>query len=59
MPNRDLIRRKLTYEDSKLVYERQKKVYEQGVIPEAEFQQYRLTYMNAWKNRKLLNQICS
>jgi HlyD family secretion protein len=38
---------RINYEDSKLVYERQKKVYEQGVIPEAEFQQFRLTYMNA------------
>ncbi|MBN2813315.1 MAG: efflux RND transporter periplasmic adaptor subunit [Bacteroidales bacterium] len=38
---------KINFEDSKLVYERQKKVYEQGVIPEAEFQQFRLAYMNA------------
>jgi HlyD family secretion protein len=38
---------KINYEDARLIYERQKKVYEQGVIPEAEFQQYRLTYMNA------------
>jgi HlyD family secretion protein len=38
---------KINFEDAKLVYERQKKVYEQGVIPEAEFQQYKLTYMNA------------
>lgn len=38
---------KINYEDAKLVYERQKKVYEQGVIPEAEFQEFRLTYMNA------------
>lgn len=42
-----LNRAKINYEDSKVVYERQKKVYEQGVIPEAEFQQFRLTYMNA------------
>jgi HlyD family secretion protein len=38
---------KINFEDAKLVYDRQKKVYEQGVIPEAEFQQYRLSYMNA------------
>ncbi len=38
---------KINFEDSKLVYDRQKKVYEQGVIAEAEFQQYRLSYMNA------------
>jgi HlyD family secretion protein len=38
---------KINYEDAKLVYDRQKKVYEQGVIPEAEFQQFRITYMNA------------
>jgi HlyD family secretion protein len=34
------------------VYERQKKVYEQGVIPEAEFQQYRLAYMNAMEEQE-------
>lgn len=38
---------KLNLEDSKLVYERQKKVYEQGVIPEAEFQRYRIDYNTA------------
>lgn len=38
---------KINYEDAKMVYERQKKVYEQGVIPEAEFQQFRLTYLNS------------
>jgi len=38
---------RINFEDSKLVYERQKKVYEQGVIPEAEFQQFRLSYMSA------------
>jgi HlyD family secretion protein len=43
---------KINFEDSKLVYERQKKVYEQGVIPEAEFQQYRLTYMNAMEEQE-------
>lgn len=43
---------KINYEDSKLVYERQKKVFEQGVIPEAEFQQYRLTYMNALEEQE-------
>ncbi|MBN1145530.1 MAG: efflux RND transporter periplasmic adaptor subunit [Bacteroidales bacterium] len=40
-------RAKINFEDSRLVYDRQKKVYEQGVIAEAEFQQYRLSYMNA------------
>ena len=43
---------KINFEDSKLVYERQKKVYEQGVIPEAEFQQFRLTYMNAMEEQE-------
>jgi HlyD family secretion protein len=38
---------RINFEDSKTVYERQKKVYEQGVIPQAEFQQYKLSYMNA------------
>jgi HlyD family secretion protein len=38
---------RINFEDSKMIYERQKKVYEQGVIPEAEFQQYKLSYMNA------------
>src|SRR4030042_6145647 len=38
---------KIKHDDAKMVYERQKKVYEQGVIPEAEFQQYRLDYMNS------------
>ncbi|MFW6227025.1 MAG: efflux RND transporter periplasmic adaptor subunit [Bacteroidota bacterium] len=37
----------LQLEDAKLVYERQRKVYLEGVIPEAEFQQYRLGYNNA------------
>jgi HlyD family secretion protein len=43
---------KINFEDAKLVYERQKKVYEQGVIPEAEFQQYRLAYMNAMEEQE-------
>jgi HlyD family secretion protein len=43
---------KINYEDSKLVYERQKKVYEQGVIPEAEFQAFRLSYMNALEEQE-------
>jgi len=38
---------KNNFDDAKTVYERQKKVYEQGVIPEAEFQQYKLNYTNA------------
>jgi HlyD family secretion protein len=43
---------RINFEDARLVYERQKKVYEQGVIPEAEFQQYRLTYMNALEEQE-------
>ncbi|MFW5781153.1 MAG: efflux RND transporter periplasmic adaptor subunit [Bacteroidota bacterium] len=42
-----LKRAKITFEDTKLVYDRQKKIYEQGVIPEAEFQRYRLDYKTA------------
>jgi len=38
---------RINFDDAKVVYERQKKVFEQGVIPQAEFQQYKLTYMNA------------
>ncbi len=34
----------LQLEDAKLVYDRQKAVYQQGVIPEAEFQKYRIEY---------------
>ncbi len=37
----------LQLEDAKLVYDRQKKVYNQGVIPEAEFQKYRIEYNSA------------
>jgi HlyD family secretion protein len=43
---------KINYEDAKTVYERQKKVFEQGVIPQAEFQQYKLTYMNALEEQE-------
>jgi HlyD family secretion protein len=43
---------KINFEDAKLVYERQKKVYEQGVIPQAEFQQYKLTYLNAMEEQE-------
>ncbi len=42
-----LKRAQINLDDAKTVYERQKKVFEQGVIPEAEIQQYRLTYTNA------------
>lgn len=38
---------RLQLEDAKLVYNRQKKVFEQGVIPEAEFQKYRIEYNSA------------
>ncbi len=47
-----LSKAKINFEDAKTVYERQKKVYEQGVIPMAEFQQYRLTYMNAMEEQE-------
>jgi HlyD family secretion protein len=43
---------KINFEDAKLVYERQKKVYEQGVIPQAEFQQFKLTYLNAMEEQE-------
>jgi HlyD family secretion protein len=43
---------RINYNDAKMVYERQKKVYEQGVIPEAEFQQYKLTFMNAMEEQE-------
>jgi HlyD family secretion protein len=38
---------KLRHEDAKIVYERQRKVFDEGVIPEAEFQQYELDYQSA------------
>ena len=38
---------KLQFEDAKLIYERQRKVYQEGVIPEAEFQRYRVDYHTA------------
>lgn len=38
---------KLGLEDAQLVYKRQKDVYEQGVIAEAEFQNYRIDYNTA------------
>jgi len=38
---------RINFDDAKLIYERQKKVYEQGVIPDAEYQKYKLSYMNA------------
>jgi HlyD family secretion protein len=40
-------RAKINLDDAKLVYERQKKVFEQGVIPLADFQKYKVTYDNA------------
>ena len=40
-------RAKFSYDDAKLVFDRQKKLYDQGVIPEAEFQQVRLNMNNA------------
>ncbi|NBC83852.1 MAG: efflux RND transporter periplasmic adaptor subunit [Bacteroidetes bacterium] len=38
---------RLQYDDAKLVYDRQKQIYQQGVIPEAEFQRYRIDYQAA------------
>ncbi len=38
---------KINLEDARTVYDRQKKVFEQGVIPLADFQQYKVTYENA------------
>jgi HlyD family secretion protein len=38
---------KLQLEDARLVYDRQRLVYQQGVIPEAEFQKYRIEYNTA------------
>jgi HlyD family secretion protein len=47
-----LSKAKINYDDAKLVYDRQKKVYEQGVIPEAEFQKYRIAFMNALEEQE-------
>jgi len=38
---------KINLEDARTVYDRQKKVYEQGVIPLADFQQFKVNYENA------------
>lgn len=37
----------INFEDAKIAYERQKKVYEKGVIPEAEYQRYKVEFENA------------
>jgi len=42
-----LNRAKIDFEDARIVYERQRKIYQEGVIPEAEFQQYRISYKKA------------
>lgn len=42
-----LNRAKISYEDAKSVFDRQKKLFDQGVIPEADFQQTRLSFNNA------------
>jgi len=42
-----LNRAQINYDDAKAVYDRQKKLYDQGVIPEAEFQQTRLSFNTA------------
>jgi HlyD family secretion protein len=38
---------KINLDDTRTVYDRQKKVYEQGVIPLADFQNYKVAYENA------------
>ncbi len=38
---------KINFEDAKLAYERQAKVFEKGVIPEAEYQKYKVEFENA------------
>lgn len=38
---------KINLEDAKTVFERQKKVYEQGVIPLAEYQKFKVAYENS------------
>lgn len=38
---------KINLDDAKTVYDRQKKVFEQGVIPLADFQKYKVAYDNA------------
>lgn len=38
---------RINLEDAKEIYERQRKVYEEGVIPLADFQRYKVTYENA------------
>lgn len=40
-------RAKINYEQTKIEYDRQKKVYDQGVIPEADYQKYRLEFRTA------------
>jgi HlyD family secretion protein len=40
-------RAKLNFEDSRLSHDRQKRIFEQGVIPEAEFLQSKLTFNTA------------
>ncbi|MFO7659150.1 MAG: efflux RND transporter periplasmic adaptor subunit [Bacteroidales bacterium] len=42
-----LNRAKINYEQAKIEYDRQKKVYDEGVIPEADFQRYRLEFRTA------------
>ncbi len=42
-----LNRAQIAYDDAKQVFDRQKKIYDQGVIPEADFQQVRLNFNNS------------
>ncbi|MFO8234209.1 MAG: efflux RND transporter periplasmic adaptor subunit [Bacteroidales bacterium] len=41
----------INYEDAQTEYDRQKQIYDKGVIPEAEFQKYRVTFENAKEER--------
>ena len=43
---------KINYEDAKVDYKRQKKIYDRGVIPEAEFQKYKVEFENAKEELK-------
>ncbi len=42
-----LNRAKINYEQTKIDFDRQKKVFDEGVIPEADFQKYRLEFRTA------------
>lgn len=42
----------IKYEDAKKVYERQKQLFDEGIIPELEFQQYKVALENAMTERE-------